>query len=517
MSNNHTLAPYIVTRSNAGRMATALTALAALVPVTTLAQDGGTARTWAVDPSVSLRQTFTDNQRLQTIKESDSITEATAGIRLSSNGGRVRGFLDYSLTGSAYARNGNANELRHSLSSTATAELIDGQAFVDLRGSYTRQAISAFGSQTTVPGLTETNQADVASFSIAPHIRGRLGSVARYEARLSYDIARAKGTDAGDTDSSSASLHFDDGASSAALGWSADASHNVSDFRGGRRTFDSRMRAGLSYVVTSELKLGVSAGTERTDVRTLDAESNATYGLSAQWTPTERTLLSGNVEKRYFGTGYALNFSHRMPNTVWTLSDSRDVSNTSAQGNASFGSAYDLFFRQFASLEPDVTKRDVLVRNHLQTNGIDPNAVVVGGFLRSAATLQRAQSASMALVGVRNTVTARLSNSRSTRADSVVTALDDLSTAQLVRQRGLTLDWAHRLTLQSTVTLGGSYQRSDSDLASQQTTLKAITLLWTGTLGPKSGFTAGVRHAVFDSVTAPYDENALFAAFRFAF
>lgn len=493
-------------------------ALIALAHGSALAQDaGGATRTWALEPSVSLRQTFTDNQHLQTVKESDAITEASAGVRLTGTSGRLRGYFDYALTGSVYARNNDANDLRHFLSTAGTAELIDGQAFVDLSGSYTRQAISAFGSQATSPGLTDANQADVASLSISPHVRGRLGSLARYEARLSHNVTRAKGTNAGDGENSAASLHFDGGGSGAPLGWSADASHNISAYRGGRRTFDSRVRAGLSYVVSNELRLGVSAGTERTDLRTLDAESNATYGAQVEWTPTERTLLSGNIEKRFFGTAHALRFTHRTPNTAWAVSDSRDISNTSAQGVGGFGSAYDLFFRQFASAEPDAVKRDALVRGYLQTNGINPNAVVVGGFLASAATLQRSQSASVAIVGVRNTVTLQLSNSRSERADKVTTAFDDLSTAQDIRQRGLTLDWAHRLTQQSSINLGGSYQRSTGDLNTQQTTLKAITASWTSTLGPKTSVSAGARRAEFDSSTAPYDENAVFAALRYAF
>lgn len=493
-------------------------ALTALVSCAAMAQDPGTSvRTWSLEPSVTLRQTFTDNQRLQTIKESDAITEATAGVRLTGTGGRLRGFLDYSLTGSVYARNGDANDLRHLLGASGTAELIDGQAFVDLRGSYARQAISAFGSQSSTPGLTETNQSDVASLSISPHVRGRLGSTVRYSARLSHDVTRAKGSDAGDSENSAASLHFDGGASGSALAWSADASHNISDFRVGRRTFDSRARLGLSYVVTSELKLGVNAGTERTDMRTLDGESNATYGIQAEWTPTERTLLSADLEKRYFGTAHALRFSHRTPNTVWALSDSRDVSNTSSQGTAGFGSAYDLFFRQFASTEPDAVKRDALVRNFLQTNGINPNAAVIGGFLASAATLDRSQTASLGIVGVRNTVTVQLSSRRSERADKIATTvLDDLSTAQLVRQRGLTLDWAYRLTPKSSITLGGSYQRSEGDLATQQTTLKSVVATWASSLGPKSSASAGFRHSTFDGAT-PYDENALFAAFRLSF
>jgi hypothetical protein len=92
-------------------------ALLALTSHAAWAQEAtGARRGWTIEPSVSLRQTFTDNQRLQTVKESDSITEGSAGLRIGNTGGIVRGFADYSLTASAYARNDSANELRHFLS-----------------------------------------------------------------------------------------------------------------------------------------------------------------------------------------------------------------------------------------------------------------------------------------------------------------------------------------------------------------------------------------------------------------
>jgi uncharacterized protein (PEP-CTERM system associated) len=239
--------------------------------------------------------------------------------------------------------------------------------------------------------------------------------------------------------------------------------------------------------------------------------------LQGEWTPSERTSLSANVEKRFFGNSHALRFAHRTPNTAWAVSDSRDISTSSSQGNASFGSAYDLFFRQFASTEPDAAKRDVLVRNYLQTNNINPNTVVVGGFLASAATLQRGQQASVAVIGVRNTVTLQATSSRSERADRLSSVVDDLSTASEVRQRGVTLDWALRLTPLSSVSVAGSYQRSAGDSSSQQTTLKAITATWSAPLGARSTMSAGARHAVFDSTTTPYTESALFGAVRLSF
>ena len=517
MLNNEPIVPRHGTREPLARRLLA-PALLALAPCLAIAQDsGGSKRAWTVEPSVSLRETFTDNHNLQAVKESDAITEASAGVRVTGTAGHLRGFLDYSLTGSVYARHGDANDLRHFLSAAGTAEALDGWAFVDLRASYTQQAISAFGSQSPDPSLSNSNRSDVGSLSIAPGVRGRLGSFARYEARVSYEITRAKGTDAADVENSSALLHLDSGSAGSVLGWTADLSHNVSDFQAGRRTFSSRARVGVTYLFTRELKVGLTGGTERTDMLTVNGESNATWGLQAEWTPSERTSLSASAEKRFFGTAHSLRFTHRTPNTVWAFADSRDLSTNSSQGKAGFGSAYDLFFRQFASVEPDAVRRDALVRSYLQTNGINPNAVVVGGFLASAATLQRTQSLSFAVVGVRNTVTLQASNSRSKRADQVTTVLDDLSTVREVHQRGIVLDWAHRLTPASSISLAASVQRTDGDTSAQQTTLKSITATWTSTLGPRSTLSAGARHAVFDSTSTPYDENALYAAFRLSF
>jgi uncharacterized protein (PEP-CTERM system associated) len=493
-------------------------ALCALLPWPTAAQDAGTpARAWAIEPNVFLRATYSDNYRQLPVKESDVITEAGAGLRITGTGGRIRGFFDYSLTGTAHSRHSESNDLRHRLSAATTAEVVDGFAFIDAQASYTRQAVSAFGVQTSTSILDTENQTDVASLSISPSLRGRIGPSLRYAARASYAATRAKDSDDGDLDVGSAALTLDGGAPGGNLGWKALASHTVSDYLAGRRTFDSRLLAGVSYLFTRELKVGVTAGAERTDVQVLDGETTSTAGLEVEWTPTERTLLSGIVEKRYFGTGHSIQFSHRTPRTAWTASVTRDVSTPGASATGGFGSAYDLFFRQFASTEADPVKRDVLVRTFLRNNNIDPNAVVVGGFLASALTLEQAQSASFALVGVRNTVTLRASRSRSERIDDLAVVADDLSVSDTVTQHGISLDWAYRLTPVSAINVTAGYQRSKGDATTQETTLKTLAVGWAAPFGPRSTVSAGARHAVFDSATAPYKENAIFGAVRFAF
>ena len=145
---------------------------------------------------------------------------------------------------------------------------------------------------------------------------------------------------------------------------------------------------------------------------------------------------------------------------MWTFTDTRDVSTGRFQADASIGTPYDLYFRQFASTEPDPVRRDVLVRNFLQANGIDPNSTVISQFLTSAPTLQRTQELSFALVGLRNTLTFRASQSKTRRLDTVSPVVDDLAVADHVRQRGLAVDLAHRLTSVAVLTLTGSYQKT---------------------------------------------------------
>jgi uncharacterized protein (PEP-CTERM system associated) len=501
-------------------IASTIAAAAVCTVSSALAQDAspaGPSRVWSFEPSASLRQTFTDNRDLSDVKRSEAITEATGSMTVRGNRGPLRGSLDYSLTGTLHARDSGDNELRHFLGAAATAEVIDGIGFVDVRGNYSQQAISAFGTQSTDAALDNRNSTDVGSLFVSPYLRGRLGGAILYEARASARTTRAKDTDASDVDERSVLLRLNTGETPSRLGWFADARRNIVDYRAGRRTFDSRARVGLTYRFGPDWRIGANVGKERTDIAIPGGESTSTWGLEADWTPSPRTSMNAAVEDRFFGLSHSLRFAHRTPSTAWALSSSRDLSSYDRQGIGSFGSAYDLFFRQFASSEPDEIKRDLLVRDYLRSNGIDSRAVVIGGFLSSAVTLTNAQSASVALVGVRNTLTFRLTASRQERADRVATVLDDLSLVEEVRQHGALVDWSFRLSPISSLGVAAAYQRSTSDVTSQRNTLKSITATWRAQLGPRTTATAGARHAEFDSPSSPYDENAIFAAVRMSF
>ncbi len=478
----------------------------------------GTARAFVLTPHVDVRETLTDNVRLTSAnRKASAVTEATAGLRAMRYGGRFNGFIDYALTGRVQTHGSPQDDISQSLNAFANAELIDQRMFVDVRGVIAQQAISAFGTQSLDSSVSNANRTETRSFSVSPYWVGSLAGAADYEVRLDHSIIDTSSNLATDASTTTALARIG-GGNPIGFGWSADAMHVSADYTAGRRTKDQRLRGVLTYAVTPQFNAGVIVGREENNYESVEMRSHDTGGVQFNWLPSERTTLTGNYESRFFGHSHALNFVHRTGRTIWTFTDSRNIStNANQAGTAALGSAYDLFFQQFASREPDPVKRDALVRQFLQDSGLAPNAVIVGGFLASAATVQRLQALSVGLRGVRTTITLHLTQSSSARLDSIVTAVDDLTNSSRVHQRGLHVDVAHRLTPLSSINLVVSTQRTQGDLNSQESTLNSLVTTWSTRTGPRSTLSAGARWVDFDSTTQPYVERALFANLRLQF
>jgi uncharacterized protein (PEP-CTERM system associated) len=477
-------------------------------------------RGFSVVPTASVLQTFTDNGGLLSgpDKRSESITQGSVGIGLSSASGRIKGFFDYALTSSIYARDSDRNQLQNALNSRINAELIDNWVFVDVTGTISQQSISAFGTQAPDQSLSPTNSTEVASFTVSPYVRGRLGSFAGYEARLNYLTTQSRQTSNSDVTSVGATASVNGGTRGQGLSWSTSLSRQRVDFKEGRKTEDDTLRATLTYAVTPQLLVSVIAGRESNSYVSQDKESHILSGLTVEWTPSERTSFSGNYERRSFGSTHNVQFSYRTPRTVWSLSDSRNVSTgTGLSGTATLGNAYDLFFQQFASIEPDPVRRAQLVSAFLLNNGISPNSTLVNPFQASAVTLQRQQQLSVALVGVRNTLTFMVMQSNTQRLDTVGDAGSDLDRSGKVRQRGLSANLSHRFTPLSSGDITFQHQ-SNNDLAGTgSTTLRSISVNWNTRLNQRMDVSAGARFVNFDGALSPYTERAVFASIRLQF
>ncbi len=467
--------------------------------------------TLSIVPRVSAIETLTDNVRLSnTDKQSDLVTEISPGIRINSEGRRLKGYLDYSVDRIAYAKNSSADQYQRALNTAGTLEAVDNWAYLDFGGSISQQTISAFGTPSIDNTSINANRAEVSSYFLSPNLRGRLGNLANYEARYTRAITSSNADAFSDVKTVDGVFKINGDSAFRRLGWSADARQQTIDFSAGRRTEDDQLLLGLSYAVTPQLRVYSKAGREANNYTSLDKQSYGVSGFGADWSPSNTTSLSASRYRHSYGSTYDLSFEHRTARTAWRFTDHKGVQVPTATPNlAGTGSIADLLYSQFASVEPNPIARTQLVNAYLQANGLSPNAVAINGSLLSAASLEHRQDLSFALLGMRDTVTFIASRSDSSRLDSLSAAVDDLSNSALVRQRGFSANYTHRLTPNYSLGVLASQQETSGVSGQQGTTLRLLNFSVTGRVNKQATVSVAIRHAVSSGDTASYIENAV--------
>jgi uncharacterized protein (PEP-CTERM system associated) len=472
-----------------------------------------------IDVTPTLSVTETINERHRTAPENDrkveAITVISPGITITSLGGPLRGSLRYSANAALYANESSRNRLTHALASQGQYSILDGRAGIDASASASQQIISAFGTQVADSTVDEGNQAQTFSYSISPYLTGRLLGNVNYQTRILFDETRTASGVAG----SSSALTATAGLSGrvASLGWGLNASRQIVESRDRPRTHFGRVIGSLDYLVDVGLVVALRAGTDVQDVSTGQSQTSTSWGGAVNWRPDPRTSMTVDYDRRYFGNSHALVFSHRMARTVWTASDTRSVQIGGNRSRAEI-STYDLFYAQFASIEPDPVRRDALVRAFLDANGLDAEStVVVGGFLTSAPAVQRRQQFAMSYQGIRTSFTVKAFNGRSSRLAAVVSAEDDFATTDRVRQRGIAVSVSHRLTSMSSFVVTGSQQHTSSEGALSGNDLLSLAATWTARLGQDVNVSLGVRLSQFDNDRSAYNESAVFGSVRMRF
>ena len=505
------------------------------------AQEG---RAFTLTPVFSISEILTDNRNLSaTNKEGEAITQISPGLRISRRGGSVQGSLDYSLNALVHARDSSRNTVQNALSANLTAELVESHARLDVRSSISQQSISAFGVQSAIPSIFNPNQTEVRTLSVSPSLRGRVSDLADLDARMTWATTSNGSGTVGSSTTTSMALRASGGRGP--LGWSADMSASSADYELGRRTqqrqsglslnyrldvqWSANLRAthetndvlstttqgrnswsaGLTWTPNPELRAGLRLIRDTSRGAAAQPGGDQTWGADIFWTPMERTQLSYQRDRRFFGTSQSFSFQHRMPKSVFSLSDTRDIS-TNTNGTLGTGvlSSYELLFAQYATAIPDPIQRDLFVRALLGNSQ---------GFLTNAASLRHGQTATVLLQGPLTNVSLSAFRNDSRRLDGASTAPDDLSLAGAVRQSGHSVTVSYRLTSTTGVNFG--YNRSltagsGTQLGNSQ---RSFTLSSSTQLANRASVNLSLRHTSFDSAVRPYTENGATASLNLQF
>jgi uncharacterized protein (PEP-CTERM system associated) len=494
-----------------------------LDPATT-PEDALPGRTWNIVPRVRLSETFTDNVNLTaTDKKSDFITGLAPGVRINANTARLSMFFDYQLVAYIYAKNSEDSNFQNYLNTFGTLEAVDNWLFLDFGGYVTQQTISPFGTQSVSNANNNNNRTQTQTYRLSPYIRGQLGGdVAEYMLRYNAATTRSGNDSISNVDISQWIGQIRGGSPFKNLAWTVDGSQQTTDFSLGRNYDDARLRAILTYQLLPQLRVSGSGGEESNNYITSDTENYTTYGYGLDWRPTDRTIVAGFQEKRFFGYGHNFNLSHRFPLSSIQYTDVKDVAFIpNDYATTGQGALYDQYFELFSNQIPDPVARAAYVNNLLNQSGGGTNVgntQTVNGYLTNRPQLRRTQQLSLVLYGSRNSVTFRATRI----SDEVLSVLGGTESPtnpfSKVVQNGYSINFAHRLSPLTSLNVLGLYQTNDAPSSpSLDNTLRMFQVGISSQLGKKTFATLNARRSIYSSDSNPYNENAVSASLIFTF
>ena len=481
-------------------------------PAAAQTDDGARRAAWSLVPRVSTNLTFTDNVALSsTNRQADLITEISPGLKLQADSARLKAMVDYSLRNYLSSRDSARDRTQSSLAANAAFEAVEKWLYVDASATIAQQAISAFGPQPVSTANVNANSTQVSTVRVSPYIKGKLGAAVDYNLRVTHSETRTQSATTANLVSDDVAARLS-GVVTGPASWTIDGSHQVTTFASNTRNEVQRLIGRLTYRFSPEISAFVSGGSEANNYSSTSLQSYANHGYGGDWTPSERTKLSVSRERRSFGDSHSINFNHRTALTAWRFTDTKSVTATPNQaGSTGQGNYYDLLNSQLSASIPDPVQRAQQVNTLLQQSGISPTAAITSGFLPSRVSIQRRQELSLVLNGVRNTVTYTLvqADTQSLSGAAVPAGTDDFSQSSLIKTRGMSSNYSHRLTPVFSLNALSSWTRVSGAANGQMSTQKLFNFNVSGRLSPKVNASVGLRHVVSDGNAAAYRENAV--------
>jgi uncharacterized protein (PEP-CTERM system associated) len=473
------------------------------------------AQTWRIVPQLSFRESYSDNVEFASneLAQSRLISDVSTGILIERLGPRASFLIDYRLRSFFYAGESRLNNSQNFLNSRGTFELLENWMFVDTRANISQQSNSAFTAPAATDGVgASANQTETRTYQISPYFRGLLADKAIYQLRYNNSGSRTEDSAVESTRHSEWLALLASSPNAGRLGWLIDGSvQQVNNDEIGKRK-NNRVRASLIYPLVPTLTISVVGGYEENNLLNQEDRSGPSNGFGLEWNPGPRTRLVATGEKRFFGNGYNVSFSHRTPLTAWRLSTSRDVvlaPNATAAANQI--SVVELISDILSSSIPDPAARAAAVGQRLGQAGVPAASAPSSGFLTSRPTLNRRQDGSFAILGTRSTITLAWSRRDQRTLDAGDSLADAIALEEDVRQTTMSTSWIYRLTPLSSLNLSFSRSRSEGLSAAgfeSEQRLQGLSL--TTSLGPRIAASLGIRRDRFDSTrAASYRENSI--------
>ncbi|HEB55848.1 MAG TPA: TIGR03016 family PEP-CTERM system-associated outer membrane protein [Gammaproteobacteria bacterium] len=276
------------------------------------------AASWRFSPSLELAETYSDNITLRPAgkERSDYVTEVTPGFGLSADGRRLNLALNYRWQGLYYARDNEKNSSYHQLGAGMDGTLVDDLFFVDAHARY-RQTLAVAGAAVGQGAIASTgNLQNILTTSVSPYLRRKLGGWA--ETELRYTQSSVLYSNNNDRDSFSNGVDFRLAGRRAVTRWSWAVNYHAQsiDYRATEQAGVTTRQGDLQlgYRLSSRLGLNGQFGREENEyprAASTPAPAGNFWDMGLDWQPNPRIQVSLGGGKRYYGSNWRLNLSHR--------------------------------------------------------------------------------------------------------------------------------------------------------------------------------------------------------------
>lgn len=504
-------------RSSAGKI------LAAAL-LTMGASSSALAQRWTIEPGISSRLTWTSNALFGTDAEtrSDTILDVSPRISVRAEGARLRLAGAVALNGIAYADRTAPSRVLPAGDLSARLEAVERWLFLEASARAIQTSTDAFGVRPEATSTSNTLTTIVGRFS--PYVEGPISPLARYRIRSDSTWTRDSSIVSGAADSG-ASGYFGRYAAfiehdPKPLGWRLEAERSETRYRDETTAplVGDVARLVVDYALVEELSAGLRAGYERNNFVSVDKRNYTTYGGQANWRPSARTLLTAEVERRFYGSSWRLRFDHRAPQLSFGLGVVRAVESApqSLFDLPATGNVAALIDAMFTTRYPDPAERAKVVQQFIVNQGLPATTLVPTNLRSQRLSLVTASSASIGFIGARNSVVISGFNSRTEDLpDAVVLATGGAAVNNI--QYGAALTLAHRFgrNVSLASTLEWSRIRGLAAVAPaltpDMTTQSGARVTLSVQASPKTSASFGARYRKIESTVAiPGSEGSVF-------
>jgi uncharacterized protein (PEP-CTERM system associated) len=460
---------------------------------------------WTVTTDITVRETYNDNANYAFTglgdEREDFITEVRPGLRISGSGPRLRAHFDYRPSLLYYAHGSQEDRLFNNLSAFGDLEVLDNFFFVEATGNISQEFISPFGARPADITIGTPNRIETRTLSLTPYIRGVFGQGYNYELRN----RNVWTTSNNDRLSNVTSTYWTGRVASPVqrTGWALeyeDSKIRQEDFTLQPDRESRLVRGRLFFQPDYAWRFSASAGWEENNYELLrEMQSNSIYGVGVAWNPSPRTSAEAQYEERYFGPSRLARLQHRTRLTAWSLNYSLNTSNFQEELlRLPPGNTAALVDAIFAARIPDPAERRAAVEQFLSSSGTPSFLSSSLAFYTTQIFLEERLEASVAIMGVRNSIWFSVWVSESERIfseDLRGIVPDTFLPSDRIRQRGFGVRANHRLAAFTSAGLSATRAYSQQlEPSIFETWNDNISLTLNHTLSPRTTTFAGVGY-----------------------